>query len=658
MTKQAASILAADFGSVTTRVLLFEPVDGVYRVIARGEGRTTIGYPVDDLSVGLSRILKSLSDTTGRRFYGPGERILMPQQPDRSGVDYFVTTASVGRPVRVALVGLAPDLSVTSARKALEGTYMEAAEAVSLFDKRDSGDRLNAILLSRPDVILIVGGTDDSKPAPLMELIEIVRLVLLSYDAHRRPFVVYAGAVGLAARVRERIGDLTRLLIAPNVRPTLDREVMGPLIAQLDRAFDEYHEAQSPAFNLVGAMNTGGIMPTAQASTFVIEYLARTRKQSILAVDMGSASTFVIRANGRTSDTQVRARIGLGINAPELIDKIGLTAIQSWLPFHMSAADLRDYVLNKSLHPASVPMNLRDLYIEHGLLRAGMRKILGQLSPLDSGGDTPPQHIFASGSAFTRSGVPAMDLMLIADCVQPVGIVEITADGSGLLPALGATSLSRPEAVVQLLDTGALERLGFIIAPNGYSTADNAMQLKIMTEDGEQYEHSIAGGDLWLLPLPTDVSLNIEIRLARGLSLNGRRRMRFRLGGGRAGLLFDLRGRPLRLGVTAQERAGQMPQWIAAVTGDDVVPIPARWLEVSDLPVSEPEVELRQAEGKTEKEEKASRQDKKKDRRSRRRRKAQEVDPEFEALLNESGDEDFSELEGKEDDLDALRRDL
>src|SRR5262245_33061356 len=113
------SILAVDFGSVNTRVLLLDIVDGEYRLVARGGTSTTVGYPLDDVGVGLARILQDTSTATGRTFFDKEGRLIMPETADRAGVDYFVTTASAGRPMRAVLVGLMPDISLNSAIRAM-----------------------------------------------------------------------------------------------------------------------------------------------------------------------------------------------------------------------------------------------------------------------------------------------------------------------------------------------------------------------------------------------------------------------------------------------------------------------------------------------------------------------------------------------------------
>ena len=113
------SILAADFGSVNTRALLFDKVDGAYRLVGQGAGPTTIGSPIDDVQVGLASILRKMSEATGRRFFDDAGRIIRPEQVDRVGVDFFLTTTSAGQPLRAVLVGLYPQVSIAAARRAI-----------------------------------------------------------------------------------------------------------------------------------------------------------------------------------------------------------------------------------------------------------------------------------------------------------------------------------------------------------------------------------------------------------------------------------------------------------------------------------------------------------------------------------------------------------
>jgi len=73
----------------------------------------------------------------------------------------------------------------------------------------------------------------------------------------------------------------------------------------------------------------------------------------------------------------------------------------------------------------------------------------------------------------------------------------------------------------------------------------------------------------------------VVVRLRRGLSIDGRRRIKRRLVAGAAGLVFDARGRPLALPRGA-ERARRLTAWLKAAMGGHL-PEPAPVADDAEL---------------------------------------------------------------------------
>lgn len=578
------SVLAVDFGSVTTRALLFDVVDGEYRLVARGNTRTTFGYPIDDVNVGLERILADISEVTGRRFFGDNNKIITPERADRSGVDYFVTTASAGRPMRVVMVGLVPEISVQTAIRATASSYVQIVGQIHLDDGLTEEDRLNILILQRPDLVFIVGGTDGGARSALLDMVSTVKLASSLIPERLRPTILYAGNAKIVDQVRDIIGDTAKLFTAPNVQPTETEDELEPAQVLLGQAFDEYKERNGFSFRNVAEMSNSGILPTAQSYAMMTEFYARMMGVNAIALDVGSAtSTLAMYMNGDINSA-IRTDIGIGHSAKDLLDLVGEDAVAEWLPFYPQPDELVNYVLNKGLRPATIPIDEREMYIELGLLRAGIRRILGDArlnwNNLPLYGDLPEIGlIIGAGAPLTGTGYAALDMLLLVDTIQPTGITQVKADPDGVIPALGALAIKEPRAVVQLLDSSSLEHLGTIISVSGSpKVGSRAISLKIKTTDGEVFEHEVAGGEVWHLPLPSNVSLDVEIKVARGLTIGKQRKLRIKLLGGTGGVLFDTRGRPLSMGATPAERAENMPQWMAAVTEQAVHNIPDNWL--------------------------------------------------------------------------------
>lgn len=583
------SILSVDFGSVHTRAILLDLVDGVYQLIAVAETRSTDGFPVNDIAVGLDRVLRELSETTGRVFTGEDGSIVTPESANRVGVDVFTASASIGRPLRAVVVGLYPDVSLASALRATSGMYVDVTTTISLNDGRDRDDRLNAVILNTPDVILIVGGTEDGAEGSVRELVDTVRLAVSLIDKSRRPTVIYAGNSALAAQLTTDFEELTKLLIAQNVRPAIEDEQLDSAQIQLARAFDLYKEERSQDFRPIAAVSAVGVLPTAQGYRIVADYLGKIRPGGVILVDIGSAASILAASFGGQVSTVIRTDLGLGHNALTLLRTAGLDAVRRWLPFPIEEHDLNNYAANKMLRPATVPGTLRDTYIEHALMRAGIETLLTAARPTWQDSITTKNAaessafgmIIGAGAALNGVGHPAYSALLLLDALQPTGISQLYADPFGLIPALGAVASAQPEAVVQVLDGTNLEPLGTAFSISGVPNFDkNALRVRITTQSGESTQQVVKGGHVWVFPLPAGQTATVRIRvLGRGTSIGGRRRFQMRVNGGTAGLIFDARGRVLPLAKEAKARAAQMPLWISEATGDPVIEIDPTWLE-------------------------------------------------------------------------------
>jgi len=126
------SLLALDIGTIKTRALLFDVINGRYRFIATGSSKTTTGPPYLDAGEGVRLALNQLATLTGRVFLGSGNILITPSRPDGSGVDGFVLTMSAGPPLKVVAVGLLEEVSVESARRLAESTYANITASLSL----------------------------------------------------------------------------------------------------------------------------------------------------------------------------------------------------------------------------------------------------------------------------------------------------------------------------------------------------------------------------------------------------------------------------------------------------------------------------------------------------------------------------------------------
>jgi hypothetical protein len=579
MTTRTGSILAADFGSVTTRVLLFDLVNGEYRLVARRDTLTTADVPHDDVALGLRRILRDMGTAMGRRFLDNRGEVITPENEDRSGVDLFVTSASVGRPMRVLMVNIVPEASYEAALRAISGSYVEVVGSVLLSEQPNVEDQLNTVLQARPDLILFAGGVDGGPRDALLRLARSLKLALNIIDRAARPILLYAGNADVAEAVAGIFSDLTETLIAENVLPTYGQPNPQPAADAVAAAYNRYQERVGEGFNAVTAAS-GSLIPTAKTYELMARFFGLQTGQNALIVDIGSATTLIYAMVDGQLYARISSQHGLGHSAHTLLESVGVEAIRAWLPFNITRAELDHFARNKALLPASIPLSLREGYLEHAFLRAALRQLLRQMSAQwgsDHGSAAFPL-IFAAGSALTRTGKPGYNLLLIADSVQPLGVSQVYADAFGVLPALG--SLARVDALptVQIIDSGNIELLGTLISLEGQPTQGRTAARLTIKTGGEKIKYNLEGGQVLFLPLPVGFEMELNIVCTGRLRVNGRRRLKLKVQGGTAGVMIDARGRPLSIGQTVQERAKRMPRWIHAATDDPQHDIPEAWL--------------------------------------------------------------------------------
>ncbi len=570
---ESSSILAVDFGSVHTRVLLVDTVDGIYRLIARAIVRSTGGFPAGDIMLGLRQGVQRIEQITGRTLLDATGDVITPEGINRQGVDYFLATASGGRSLRAVLVGLMPGVSLESGRHAIEGSYIDIVDTISLRDDRNDQDKLNAILLTDPDLIFITGGTDGGAVEPLQDILDVVQLAVISAPDDNCPTVIYAGNNRAISQVQQTFDGLTQLLIADNVRPSLEEEYLRSAQLRIAQAFDAYKEAQGRGFEQVAAQSSIGMLPTAQSYRTVTRFLGVADEDidTLAVIDVGSASSVLSTYQKRTRDTdksQIRTDIGMGQAAVSLVERTDIEQFRRWIPFGIARADLMNYALNKQLHPGSIPTNRREMYIEHALLRIGIETLLYDQRPGWRTNPPPLDRIIGVGSSLAGTGSAGGSAMLLMDALQPRGITDLYTDPHGLIAAMGAISYVVPEAVVQLVQGGNLDFIGTVFSLEGAPHyGEKAGKYRIEYGRDDYIEGDITGGAIYLLELPVGRTATVRISgLRRGVQVNGRGRIRQKVRGGTAGVIIDARGRPIPLETTLENRARFITAWYEFVT--------------------------------------------------------------------------------------------
>ncbi len=573
----ADTVLAIDVGSVSTRASLFDVVDGRYRLIATGRAPSTAGAPLQDVREGVRMALDQVQAITGRQLVDESDLLIMPVTSKGAGADVFVATASAGPKVRTVLVGLMPGVSTTSAKRMADSTYLELVEIIDLLDRRRDDEKISRIAAARPDLVLVVGGTDGGARDSVLQMIDLVAVGVNLLPSKQQPRVVYAGNRRLASAVAERFGGRLEIAQAPNVRPALRQEDLVHARLAIGEAIAEARAKRVNGFQELEQWSGGYLMLTADAYGRVIKYLSKIYdpEKAVIGVDVGASHTMIAAAFEGDLRLRVDTDLGLGEPLPLMLKRSRLKDITRWLAIDLSEQAVLDYIYNKAIHPGLVPTDEQSLQIELALARQAIRIALKQArtgwprgKDLRSTWLLPPtEPIIASGSVLARTPHPGYAALTLLDALEPTGISTLVLDPHGLSPSLGAASSSVPMLAVHVLESGSYISLGTVVAPVGRTRPGRKiLTLHVEPEHGGD---AIAGelrmGQLAVIPLRQGEYAKLTLRPERGIDVGfggPGKAGALRIAGGALGLILDARGRPLTLDEDPARRRDTNEKWL------------------------------------------------------------------------------------------------
>jgi hypothetical protein len=291
--------------------------------------------------------------------------------------------------------------------------------------------------------------------------------------------------------------------------------------------------------------------------------------RGVLGVDVGAEYTALAAVQRGQLSVEVMSR-GLGHSILSMRSAEELKEIIRFIPFSLSIDGLRDYLYQKSLSPASIPMNEESLAIEQAvvrqILRAGMQKLRSRWS----GRWMSFEPIFASGGALTRAANPAQSLLMLLDGLQPVGVTTLVLDPHGLAASLGAVAEVNAMLPVQVMESGAFQILGTVICPASRARPGTTiMHVRLEMENGQETRLQVKQGSMVQLPLQSGQTARLHIENLRRAELGApgqRVPSSYKVVGGLCGAVIDARGRPLQVPEDESRRIELLKKWQSAIS--------------------------------------------------------------------------------------------
>lgn len=582
-------VIATDCGSTTTKAILIENVDGIYRQTFRGEAPTTVEAPIEDVTKGVINAIEEVQELSGRTIL-EGDRIITPSVKGK-GVDAFISTSSAGGGLQMMVGGVVSAMTGESAQRAALGAGAIVMDILASNDGRLPHQKIERIRNLRPDMVLLSGGTDGGTINHVVELAEFIAAAdpRPRFGTGYKLPVIYAGNQDAIGDVTDTLGDKTALTQTENIRPTLERENLGPARDAIHDLFLEHVMAQAPGYPKLIEMTDAPIVPTPGAVGHMIQSAAKTRKINVLGVDIGGATTDVFSVFENVFNRSVSANLGMSYSVSNVLAEAGLDNILRWVPFDVDEADLRDRIKNKMIRPTTIPQTLEELQIEQAIAREALRLALHQHRELAVGlkgvqserdlSDVFEQTgtgeslvsmmnlnlIIGSGGVLSHAPRRAQTAAIMVDSFQPEGVTQLAVDSIFMMPHLGVLASIHERAANDVFDHDCLVDLGACIAPVGSGKPGSVcLEYEVRSEDSPT-QGSLAVGEIKQMALTGEAEVTLSP--ARGFEVGAGKGQEVILSlvGGEVGLIFDGRGRPIVFPDTASTRHEATRGWSSSL---------------------------------------------------------------------------------------------
>jgi hypothetical protein len=560
------SLLVADFGQGTSRAYLLEEISGAFRFVAKAEFRTTIDLPYEDISQGWRALLRQLEWSAGRGLT-VRENLAMPQLASGDGVDGLLISASLGEPIRVAILEAGQSAVSEHVLDALRRVHSRLFHAAAPSSRKDGGwaaTQADALRTFQPEMaLLIIGaGAQDAMPRVLqlakqLSMIGTVTRAIVIADGQAQE----QGVAALGSKLKVRS-------ISPVVRAPAD--IASEIERELGEAFQV--RLRTSDFELIAEDALRAPISRAHAVDLVNRFVARAFHRNVLTIgiDDGAHAHWASGDQGILSTVpQVDLTAGItGLTGREVSDAT------TWLPFEITEDELVTWALNRSVRPWTVAEQPRDLAIEQALARQVARRAVAEIArthPLALSG----VDLVIGGPVFARwnqPGAAALALLDSLDVVPNSGVVDLALDPDGLMTVAGVVGTVDPGLASSVFEYDALTHLGSAVVIGGAtSQGDVACRGEIHFDSGEMAQFTALSGSVEVIPLKSGETATIVLRPERKYSVGGHPAGKTvtlaeerRIIGGTVGVVIDARPRSLA-GNT--NRASEVRQWLEVMNG-------------------------------------------------------------------------------------------
>lgn len=323
-------------------------------------------------------------------------------------------------------VAIASSLKNTSGKFASFAVMQAGGIIVSTISNDDNltySQKVFKLVASKPDLILITGGTERGTVNSIINISNIVATAILLINPTGSFPIIFAGNSNAQQEISLILKNISNFIISPNLLPEEGQQDIYPTVNEIINIGLNSSFFENIYLNKLRHKLSDSIIPSSYALIKASECLTIQKKAILINCGSSSTDTILIsREKQYVKPVILRKNIDLGIGKTlyNAYLKYDIEKVIKWSSLPLKIDLFKEIILRRSKIYYNNPVN----YIELELLHCYARKII---SDLLNENIYILNEIFLSSFLFSVSPIQR-SLFTIINAVQPVGITDIIID--------------------------------------------------------------------------------------------------------------------------------------------------------------------------------------------------------------------------------------
>ncbi|MCK4642706.1 glutamate mutase L [bacterium] len=351
-------IYCIDVGSTTTKLIGFDNSGSIIKsIILQDKHFTTVEAPNNDVTIAINELFKKNSiDCPKKNVY---------------------ITSSAGGGLKILVIALTSSMSGNSAVRAAQISGGVIADKVTLDFPLTRIEKIEKIIQSSPDMMLFIGGIEGGGTANIIELAYI-----LSYGTPRNYLtgekipLIYAGNSKAQKQIDRLLRKHYKIYFSENIRPKIMDENVYKVKDIIQDIFTNHVMKIAPGFKGIYNYTENNILPTPLAVEEFLLKRYKDTKETILAIDLGGATTDIFSNIDGNFKRTVVANLGMSYNIANIYTEKDSSFVNNFFGRSIDMAAFRNYIGNKYSNPTDNPRSVGEEQFEMILASLAIKKAM------------------------------------------------------------------------------------------------------------------------------------------------------------------------------------------------------------------------------------------------------------------------------------------